>query len=126
LQTQWWVAEELSISKRHLAQQAEAVIVLQEDPELEAIRQKRMAEMMAARGGMPVGFAGPACSRAVAVPDGVASAAMVFTAAMIVITGRSWYAFSRRRRAARGGAQVWLGGPWQSSSSALHARCEDA
>jgi acid phosphatase family membrane protein YuiD len=103
------VDQELSICERHLAQQAEAVIVLQEDPELEAIRQKRMAEMMAARGGMPVSFAGPACSRAVAVPDGVASSVGVLTAALIVITGSTWNALSRERRAARGSAQVCLG-----------------
>jgi hypothetical protein len=104
------VAQELSIYERHLAQQAEAVVVLQEDPELEAIRQRRMAEMMAARGGVPVSVAGPACSGAVAVPDGVASAVVVLTAALIAITGSTWYDFSRGRRAARGGAQVRLDG----------------
>jgi hypothetical protein len=85
------------------------MIVLQEDPELEAIRQRRMAEMMAARGGVPVSSAGAACPTAAATPAGAAFVAVFFTAAVIVTAGCTWDAFTRGCRAARGGTQVGLG-----------------
>lgn len=99
------------------------MFVLQEDPELEAIRQRRMAEMMAARGGAPVSFEIALCSKAAAVPAGFAfvpTAAVIVlpTAAVIVTAGSTRHAFSGGCRAARGSSQVGLGSVSDSDSSA--------
>lgn len=94
------------------------MFVLQEDPELEAIRQRRMAEMMAARGGAPVSFEIALCSKAAAVPAGFAFVNVLPTAAVIVTAGSTRHAFSGGCRAARGSSQVGLGSVSDSDSSA--------
>lgn len=77
---------------------------LQEDPELEAIRQRRMAELMAARGGGQVGkHSGSGSSRVVNFRF---ASPFCFTAATVITAGCAWCGLTRGCRAARGGTQV--------------------